>query len=78
MTRAERVWTGILGVLLILLGLVLLASPQIPYTRGERIGNSQYSVKTEKLLVVPRPAAVLIMGAGAVALILSKKGGASS
>src|SRR5436853_6424289 len=53
----ERVWMRILGVLLILLGLVLFASPLIPYMRREKIGNSRYSVKSEKLIVVPRPVA---------------------
>ncbi len=75
-TRAERVWTRILGVLLVLLGLVLLASPQVAYTRRQKIPHSRYSVKTEKVIIVPRAAAVLTMGAGAVVLILSRKGGA--
>ena len=77
-TPAERLWTGILGVLLILLGLVLLASPRIAYTRREKIGNSRYSVKSEKVIVVPRPAAALIITAGAVALSLARKSGAAS
>jgi uncharacterized membrane protein YidH (DUF202 family) len=74
----ERVWMRILGVLLILLGLVLLASPLISYMRSERMGNSRYSVKSERLIVVPRPVAVLIVVAGAVALILSRKDSAAS
>ena len=74
----ERVWMRILGVLLILLGLVLLASPLISYMRSEKIGNSRYSVKSERLIVVPRPVAVLIVVAGAVALILSRKDRAAS
>ena len=57
----------ILGVLLILLGLVLLASPLISYVRSEKIRNSRYSVKSERVIVVPRPVAVLIVVAGAVA-----------
>jgi hypothetical protein len=60
------------------LGLVLLASPLISYMRSEEIGNSRYSVKSERLLVVPRPLAVLIVVAGAVALILSRKDRAAS
>jgi hypothetical protein len=67
----------ILGVLLILLGVVVLASPAISYTRSEKIGDSRYSVKSERLIVVPRPVAVLILGAGTVTLILARKGGAS-
>jgi uncharacterized membrane protein YidH (DUF202 family) len=74
----ERVWMRILGVLLILLGLVLLASPLISYMRSEKIGNSRYSVKSERLIVVPRPVAVLIVVAGAVALMLSRKDRAAS
>lgn len=75
MARAERVWLTILGGLLILLGVVLFVSPAISYMRSERIGNSRYSVKSERLIVVPRSAAVLIAGAGTVVLILATKGG---
>ena len=71
-------WMRILGVLLILLGLVLFASPLIPYMRREKIGNSRYSVKSERLIVVPRPVAALIVGAGTVVLILATKGEAAS
>jgi hypothetical protein len=35
--RAEAVWLRILGVLLILLGLALLASPEITYTTREQL-----------------------------------------
>jgi hypothetical protein len=77
-TRADTVWTRILGVLLLLLGLTLFGSPEIAYTRREKIPNSRFTVKTEKIIVVPRPAALLIMGAGVIALILARKGSGSS
>jgi hypothetical protein len=68
----------LLGVALILLGLTLLASPGVPYTRRQKIGDSRYSVKSERFLVVPRPISVLIMASGALALFLARKRGASS
>ena len=77
-TRAETVWTRILGVLLLLLGLTLLGSPEITYMRRERIPNSRFTVKTEKIIVVSRPAALLIIGAGLMALIFAREGSASS
>lgn len=73
MRRAEVLWTRILGVLLILLGLVLLASPQITYTTREKIPNTRYSVKREKTITVPRAVAILIVGAGGMLLILTSR-----
>lgn len=69
--RAEALWTRILGVLLILLGLTLLASPQIEYTTSEELPHTRYSVKREKTIVVPRFASVLVVGAGVIALIFA-------
>ena len=59
-----------LGVLLILLGLALFASPRIAWSTHERIPNTQYRVRREKAFLLPRPAAVLIAGAGLLVLIL--------
>jgi uncharacterized membrane protein HdeD (DUF308 family) len=74
----QTVWTRILGVLLLLLGLTLFGSPEIDYTRREKIPNSPLTVKGEKIIVVPRPVALLIIGAGVMTLILARKGSASS
>jgi hypothetical protein len=74
LTRAERIWTRILGVLLILLGLALFASPQIAYTWRETIPHSQYTVRREKIVVVPRLVAALVIGGGVVVLMLARRG----
>jgi uncharacterized membrane protein HdeD (DUF308 family) len=37
MHRVEAIWIKIVGVLVILLGLLLFASPQVTYTRRERV-----------------------------------------
>jgi len=71
--RAEAILTKIIGVLLILIGLTLLVSPETPYTTREKIPHTQYSVKREKTLIVPRPAAVLIIVAGLAALIIAAR-----
>jgi hypothetical protein len=68
----------ILGVLLILLGLVLFISPRVTYTSGEQIRNTRFTVNREKTIVVPRVAAVLIVGFGLVALVLAGKSGRAS
>ena len=73
---AEALWMKILGVLLILLGLTLFASPQIWYTQSRKIAVSpttEVTSKGERVLVVPRAAAVLIAGAGAVALFFARR-----
>ncbi|MGH7555978.1 MAG: hypothetical protein ACREMQ_23490 [Longimicrobiales bacterium] len=67
----EAAWTKIIGVLLILLGLALCASPQIRYNTREELPNTPLSVKREKTAVIPRPVALLIMGAGVTVLILA-------
>jgi ribose/xylose/arabinose/galactoside ABC-type transport system permease subunit len=63
----------ILGVLLILVGLTLFASPRITYTKMEEIPHTRFAVKRQKTIVIPRPVAVLIICAGVTALLLSKR-----
>ncbi len=63
----------ILGVLLILLGLTLFASPRITYTKTEEIPHTRFAAKRQKTIVIPRPVAVLILGAGVTALLLFGK-----
>jgi uncharacterized membrane protein YidH (DUF202 family) len=69
--RVEAIWTKIIGVLVILIGLALLASPEVTYTTHERIPHTRYSVKREGTLIVPRAAAVLVIGAGVTTLIIA-------
>ena len=67
MRRAEAVWVRILGVLLILLGLTLFASPQVTYTSRRKIKlppSTEITTKEKKTIVIPRAVAVLVMGAG--------------
>ena len=74
--RAEALWLRILGVLLILLGLTLLASPQVWYTERRRIAVSpttEITSKGERVLVVPRAVAVLVAGAGVAALYSARR-----
>ena len=71
MSRAEIVWTRIIGVLLILLGLALFASLPISYTTKEEIKNTPLTVKREKFFVMQRPVGVLLVGAGLLALFVA-------
>ena len=73
MKRGEVLWLRIVGVLLILLGLTLFLAPRIAYTRRERIAHTQYTAKRDKMILVPRPVAVLIAGLGAWALVVSRR-----
>ena len=73
MRRAEIVLWRIVGVLLILLGLMLVASPQITYTSRKTINlapSTQVTTKEPKTIVIPRPIAALVIGAGVAALVL--------
>lgn len=71
--RVEAIWTRVLGVALVLLGLTLLLSPGIPYERSRRIGDSNYSVKSEHFLVIRRPVAGLLVVAGVAALLVASR-----
>jgi uncharacterized membrane protein YdcZ (DUF606 family) len=78
MHHVEALWLKIFGVLLILFGLVLFASPEITYTTREEIAHTGLKVKREKTIVIPRPAAVLIIGAGVIALFVASRSTANS
>jgi hypothetical protein len=71
--RVEALWTKIVGILLILLGVTLFASPFISYTTSERLTHTPLSVKREKTLTVTRPVSVLIIVAGVVTLLLGSR-----
>jgi hypothetical protein len=71
---AETVLWRIVGVLLILLGLTLLASPQITYTSRKTIRlapSTEVTTKEPRTIVIPRPVAVLVIVAGVAALIFA-------
>lgn len=70
----EALWLRIVGVLLILLGIVLLVSPVVSYTRRETVmhtPSADVTAKRRKGFVVPRPVAVIVIGAGVGALIFA-------
>jgi uncharacterized membrane protein len=76
MQRAEALWLKIIGVLLVLLGVTLLASPQITYTKRETVihtGSTDITAKRQKTVVVPRPVAALIIGAGLMGFVLASR-----
>ena len=64
-------WTRILGALLILLGLVLFASPYVQYSTREPLGNTPITVKRQKSFAVPQPVSAIIIAAGITALVLA-------
>jgi hypothetical protein len=71
--RVEAAWLRIVGVLLIVLGAVLFASPYIAYSTREHFGNTPLSVKREKTLAIPQPLAVLIIAAGVTVLAIASR-----
>jgi hypothetical protein len=71
-TRAETLWLKIIGVLLILVGVVLLASPRIVYTAREKFihtGSVEVTAKRQETLVIPRSFAMLIIVAGIAVIV---------
>ena len=69
-------WTRAVGVLLILLGLVLLAAPAVTLHWRERVLHTpsvDIKARRERVVVVPRVVAVLVLGAGVVVLVLSRR-----
>jgi hypothetical protein len=76
MTRAEVLWLKIIGVLLILLGMVLFASPTVTYTTREKVvntGSLDVTAKRQKAVVIPRPVSVLTVGVGLIVLVIAKR-----
>ena len=74
--RAETLWLRINGVLLILLGLTLVASPRISYTRKEKVVHTpsmEVTAKRQKTIVIPRAVGALIIGAGVTVLIFATR-----
>ena len=71
--KVEAAWLRIVGVLLIVLGAVLLASPYFSYSTSEHLRNTPLSVKREKAFAVPRPVAVLIIAAGVTVVAIASR-----
>lgn len=64
----------IIGVLLVLLGLVLFASPRIMYTKREKVIDTEsvhVTAKRQKGMFIPRAVSLLTVGAGVGILILA-------
>ena len=75
-SRAEILWLKIIGLLLILLGLTLLASPRITYTSKEKVVHSDsidLIAKREKTILVPRAIALLIAAGGVTTIIFASR-----
>ena len=76
MTRAEELWLKIIGVLLILLGMVLFASPTVSYTTREKVvktGSLGVTAKHQKTVVIPRLVSMLTVGVGFIVLVIAKR-----
>ena len=68
--RQFELWgVRIVGILLILLGVTLFLLPRVAYSERELIPHTKYRVKRQKILLVPRPVALLITGAGLLTLL---------
>jgi len=70
--RIELWGIRIVGILLILLGLTLFLSPRAAYTKRELIPHTTYRVKREKVVLVPRPVALIVVSAGVLVLLSAR------
>jgi hypothetical protein len=64
----------LIGILLILLGLLLLASPRIQYSRRENVIDTKsvhITAERQKSLAVPPVVSLATIGAGILILILA-------
>jgi hypothetical protein len=76
MERSLALWTRILGVLLVLLGAVLLIEPEVMVRWRERVLRTpsvEVTAKRERVIVVPRVVAVIILGVGIVVFVRASK-----
>jgi uncharacterized membrane protein YdcZ (DUF606 family) len=74
--RAEVLWLKIIGVLLILVGLVLFASPRIIYSAREKVIHTDsvdVTAKRQKTLNIPRPLALLTIAAGIAVIVVGAR-----
>ena len=73
MYRVEAIWLKIVGVLLIVLGLVLFASPYVSYTTREHIERTPLTVKRERTISVPHAVAILVTIAGIAVFAIASR-----
>jgi hypothetical protein len=76
MERLLALWTRILGVLLVLLGIVLLVAPEVMLRwreRALRTPSVEVTAKRERVIVIPRVVAVIILGVGIVVFVRASK-----
>jgi hypothetical protein len=74
--RLLALWTRILGVLLVLLGIVLLIEPEVMLRwreRALRTPSVEVTTKRERVIVIPRVLAVVIIGVGIVVFVKARK-----
>ena len=74
MTRPETLWARVIGVLLILLGLLLFASPRILYSRREKVidtSSVQVTAERQKSVAIPAAVSLITIGAGIAILIFA-------
>ena len=72
--RTEAILWRIVRVLLILVGITLLLSPRVSYTRRETVFHSRsadVSARRPTTLVVPPAVAALVIAAGVLTLLLA-------
>ena len=69
-------WVRVVRVLLVVLGLVLLAAPDVTYHWRERVlhtSSVDVTARRERVIVIPRVIAVLVIGAGVVTFVMGSK-----
>ena len=74
--RAERRLTQVVGILLILVGLVLLASPRVVYTSREvaiHTREKDYKVARQKVLAIPPALSLVVVAAGIVIIVFAAR-----
>ncbi len=76
MQRSLAVWTRIVGILLVLLGVFLLVAPEVPYIRRERVLSTpsvHATAKRERVVVIPRPLAAFVVTAGVSLVLIARR-----
>ena len=78
MERWLAFWSRVVGVLLVLLGLVMLAVPDVVYHWRARVLHTpsvDITSRRERVIVIPPFVAVLVIVAGVVTLVIVRKRG---
>ncbi len=67
---------AVLGIVLIVLGVIALVHPGIPYNTQRdviRVGPMQSTIETQKTVEVPRVLSVLVIAGGVALLVVGLK-----